>query len=70
MRPSQIDDYYQVLGITATVDSSDFATTGAAKAFAQVLLELEGKLNGMAMRVPIANVFVVDLVAYIASKGL
>lgn len=38
-------------------------TTGAAKAVAQVLPELEGKLNGMAMRVPIANVSVVDLVA-------
>ncbi|HAU31904.1 MAG: Glyceraldehyde-3-phosphate dehydrogenase, type I [Desulfotomaculum sp. 46_296] len=38
-------------------------TTGAAKAVAQVLPELEGKLNGMAMRVPTPNVSVVDLVA-------
>ena len=37
--------------------------TGAAKAVAQVLSEPEGKLNGTAMRVPIANVSVVDLVA-------
>jgi len=38
-------------------------TTGAAKAVSLVLPELEGKLNGMAMRVPTANVSVTDLVA-------
>ncbi|HHU81591.1 MAG TPA: type I glyceraldehyde-3-phosphate dehydrogenase [Firmicutes bacterium] len=38
-------------------------TTGAAKAVSRVLPELEGKLNGFAMRVPTANVSVVDLVA-------
>ncbi|MDI3328390.1 MAG: ArsJ-associated glyceraldehyde-3-phosphate dehydrogenase [Alicyclobacillaceae bacterium] len=38
-------------------------TTGAARAVALVLPELEGKLNGMAMRVPTPNVSVVDLVA-------
>ncbi|MTI79687.1 MAG: type I glyceraldehyde-3-phosphate dehydrogenase [Firmicutes bacterium] len=38
-------------------------TTGAAKAVALVLPELEGKLNGLAMRVPTPNVSVVDLVA-------
>ncbi|MDP2624983.1 MAG: type I glyceraldehyde-3-phosphate dehydrogenase [Candidatus Peregrinibacteria bacterium] len=37
-------------------------TTGAAKAVALVLPELEGKLNGMAMRVPTPTVSVVDLV--------
>ncbi len=37
-------------------------TTGAAKAVALVLPALEGKLNGMAMRVPTPNVSVVDLV--------
>lgn len=36
-------------------------TTGAAKAVAMVLPELEGKLNGMAMRVPTPTVSVVDL---------
>jgi glyceraldehyde 3-phosphate dehydrogenase len=41
-------------------------TTGAAKAVALVLPELEGKLNGMAMRVPTPNVSVVDLVAELA----
>ncbi|EGL83716.1 glyceraldehyde-3-phosphate dehydrogenase, type I [Caldalkalibacillus thermarum TA2.A1] len=38
-------------------------TTGAAKAVALVLPEMKGKLNGFAMRVPTANVSVVDLVA-------
>ncbi|HDX9494850.1 type I glyceraldehyde-3-phosphate dehydrogenase [Bacillus cereus] len=38
-------------------------TTGAAKAVTLVLPELEGKLNGMAMRVPTPNVSVTDLVA-------
>lgn len=36
-------------------------TTGAAKAVAKVLPELEGKLNGMAVRVPTATVSLVDL---------
>lgn len=38
-------------------------TTGAAKATALVLPEVEGKLDGMAMRVPTPDVSVVDLVA-------
>lgn len=38
-------------------------TTGAAKAVAKVLPQLDGKLNGLAMRVPTPNVSVVDLVA-------
>ena len=37
-------------------------TTGAAVAVGEVLPELKGKLDGMAMRVPTANVSVVDLV--------
>lgn len=37
-------------------------TTGAAKAVSLVLPELEGKLNGMALRVPVPNVSVTDLV--------
>jgi glyceraldehyde 3-phosphate dehydrogenase len=38
-------------------------TTGAARAVGEVLPELKGKLDGMAVRVPTANVSVVDLVA-------
>ncbi|MFC0525520.1 type I glyceraldehyde-3-phosphate dehydrogenase [Pontibacillus salicampi] len=38
-------------------------TTGAASAVAKVLPELDGKLTGMAMRVPTKNVSLVDLVA-------
>ena len=37
-------------------------TTGAAKAVGLVLPELEGKMNGLAIRVPTPNVSVVDLV--------
>jgi len=43
-------------------------TTGAAKAVALVLPQLKGKLNGFAMRVPVANVSVVDLVVEL-TKG-
>ncbi|MFQ6052629.1 MAG: type I glyceraldehyde-3-phosphate dehydrogenase [Candidatus Bathyarchaeia archaeon] len=38
-------------------------TTGAASAIGLVLPELSGKLNGLAIRVPVANVSVTDLVA-------
>lgn len=38
-------------------------TTGAAKAVALVLPELKGKLTGIAVRVPVPNVSLVDLVA-------
>ena len=37
------------------------ASTGAAKAVTKVIPSLEGKLTGMAFRVPTANVSVVDL---------
>ncbi|HLS67455.1 MAG TPA: type I glyceraldehyde-3-phosphate dehydrogenase [Pseudogracilibacillus sp.] len=37
-------------------------TTGAAKAVSKVLPQLDGKLNGMAMRVPIPDGSIVDLV--------
>ncbi|WP_026671584.1 glyceraldehyde-3-phosphate dehydrogenase [Alkalihalobacterium bogoriense] len=37
-------------------------TTGAAKAIAKVLPHLEGKINGMALRVPTPNVSLVDCV--------
>ncbi|WP_045214964.1 type I glyceraldehyde-3-phosphate dehydrogenase [Desulfonatronovibrio magnus] len=38
-------------------------TTGAARAVSQVIPALEGKLDGMAVRVPTPNVSLVDLVA-------
>ena len=44
-------------------------TTGAAKAVALVLPELNGRLNGFSMRVPVTNVSVVDLVAQIGRKA-
>ena len=44
-------------------------TTGAAKAVALVLPELDGKLNGLAIRVPTPNVSIVDLVVTIEKKG-
>jgi glyceraldehyde 3-phosphate dehydrogenase len=44
-------------------------TTGAAKAVALVLPQLEGKLNGMAIRVPTPNVSVVDLVAQLSKTA-
>ena len=44
-------------------------TTGAAKAVALVLPQLEGKLNGMAIRVPTPNVSVVDLVVQLGKSA-
>ena len=43
-------------------------TTGAAAAVGEVLPELKGKLDGIAMRVPTPNVSVVDLVVEIEKK--
>jgi glyceraldehyde 3-phosphate dehydrogenase len=43
-------------------------TTGAAKAVGEVLPELKGKIDGIAMRVPTPNVSVVDLVAVVEKK--
>jgi len=45
-------------------------TTGAARAVALVLPELDGKLNGLAIRVPTPNVSIVDLVATIEKPGV
>ena len=44
-------------------------TTGAAVAVGQVLPELRGRLDGIAMRVPTPNVSVVDLVAELDGKA-
>jgi glyceraldehyde 3-phosphate dehydrogenase len=44
-------------------------TTGAARAVSLVLPQLEGKLNGMAIRVPTPNVSVIDLVAQLSRSA-
>jgi len=43
-------------------------TTGAARAVGLVLPELQGKLNGLAIRVPTPNVSIVDLVAELGKE--
>ena len=43
-------------------------TTGAAKAIAKVLPQLNGKMHGQSVRVPVANVSMVDLTAVLAKK--
>jgi len=43
-------------------------TTGAARAVTQVIPELKGRLHGLAFRVPVATVSVVDLVADLDKK--
>jgi glyceraldehyde 3-phosphate dehydrogenase len=43
-------------------------TTGAATAVGEVLPELKGRLDGIAMRVPTPNVSVVDLAAVVDRK--
>jgi glyceraldehyde 3-phosphate dehydrogenase len=45
-------------------------TTGAAKAVSLVLPQLEGKLNGLAIRVPTPNVSIVDIVVNIEKTGV
>ena len=43
-------------------------TTGAARAVGKVMPELKGKLDGMAMRVPVPDGSIVDLVARVKGK--
>src|ERR671911_2734764 len=43
-------------------------TTGAAKAVGEVMPALKGKIDGIAMRVPVPNVSVVDLNALVEKK--
>ena len=45
-------------------------STGAAKAVGLVLPELQGKLNGLSVRVPTPNVSLVDLVALVKKDNL
>ena len=53
----------------AAAESMIPTTTGAAKAVGLVLPELQGKLDGMAIRVPTPNVSVVDLVASLSKEA-
>lgn len=43
-------------------------TTGAAKAIAEVIPEMKGKLDGLAIRVPTPNVSIVDFVATLSKS--
>jgi len=43
-------------------------TTGAAKAISEVIPEMKGKLDGIAIRVPIPNVSIVDFVATLSKS--
>ena len=45
-------------------------TTGAARAVALVIPELDGKLNGLAIRVPTPNVSIVDVVVSVEKNGI
>lgn len=45
-------------------------TTGAAKAVELVIPELEGKLNGLSIRVPTPNVSIVDVVVTVEKGGV
>ena len=53
----------------ATMLSIIPTTTGAAKAIGEVIPELKGKLDGIAMRVPVADASVVDLVVETKKKA-
>ncbi|MCM8764424.1 MAG: type I glyceraldehyde-3-phosphate dehydrogenase, partial [Candidatus Omnitrophica bacterium] len=44
-------------------------TTGAAKAIGKVIPKLNGKLNGIAIRVPVSTVSIVDFVAQIEKNA-
>lgn len=52
----------------AAAESMIPTTTGAAVAVSQVLPELEGKIDGMAIRVPTSNVSLIDLVVDLEQK--
>ncbi len=52
----------------AAISSMIPTTTGAAKAVALVIPEMEGKLNGMAIRVPLPTVSLVDFVCNVSKE--
>ena len=52
----------------ATTESIIPTSTGAMKAIGRVIPELDGKMEGLAMRVPVPTVSVVDVVAKLSAK--
>jgi len=52
----------------AAAESIIPTTTGAAKAVGKIIPELSGKLNGMAMRVPVKDASIVDFVAEVEKE--
>ena len=44
-------------------------TTGAARAIGEVIPELNGKMDGIALRVPVVDGSITDLVAYLKKKA-
>jgi len=62
------DQFGIVEGLMTTVHAFT-ATHGAAKAVGKVIPELNGKLTGMAFRVPVADVSVVDLTVRLAKPA-
>ena len=64
------DSYHKDLRrARAAADNMIPTTTGAAKAIGRVLPQLEGKLQGGALRVPLATVSVVDLTAELSKDA-
>ncbi|MBX3177357.1 MAG: type I glyceraldehyde-3-phosphate dehydrogenase [Candidatus Hydrogenedentes bacterium] len=61
-QPAQDQPHKDLRRARAAAQSIIPTSTGAARAVGQVLPDLKGKLDGMAMRVPVINGSVVDLV--------
>ncbi len=70
MTKKNIDNPHKDLRRARSCNESIIPTsTGAAKALKEVLPELEGKLHGMALRVPTKNVSLVDLVVDLEKRS-
>jgi glyceraldehyde 3-phosphate dehydrogenase len=67
-RLADVPDHTDLRRSRAAAENIIPTTTGAAKAVGKVLPELDGRLDGMAIRVPIPNGSTVDLVAQMQSE--